>query len=51
MRADGVHIYDICDYDVPLYSIVGSVLSFVNDALYRGLGPRGFFDPFWMRWR
>ena len=31
--------------------VLSPVLSFVNDALYRVAGPRGFFDPFWARWR
>ena len=29
--------------------ILTPVLSFLNNALYRTLGPRGFFDPFWVR--
>jgi thioredoxin-like negative regulator of GroEL len=27
------------------------VFSFLNGALYRRIGPRGFFDPFWVKWR
>jgi len=31
--------------------VLGPVFSFLNDALYCVPGPRGFFDPFWMRWK
>ena len=29
--------------------LLGPVLSSLNDALYRVPGPRGFFDPFWVK--
>ncbi|MCL2508757.1 MAG: hypothetical protein FWF05_06245 [Oscillospiraceae bacterium] len=33
MRADGVRVYDVCNYDVPLYSIAGSYTKYNADSV------------------